>query len=52
VKGKKSDDFVMGWSFFRNRRMDIGLTSGVKSTVVVAAGLFMVVGEKSKWLRL
>jgi hypothetical protein len=33
VKGKKSDEFAMGWSFFRNGRMDLGLTDGAESTV-------------------
>jgi hypothetical protein len=42
VKGKKLDEFAMGWSFLRNRRMDLWLTGGFEWTVVVAAALFMV----------
>jgi hypothetical protein len=45
MKGKKLDEFVTGWSFFRNRRMDLRLTGGIKSTATVAATLFMVAGK-------
>jgi hypothetical protein len=52
VKGKKSYEFATWWSFIRNRRMNLGLTGGVKSTVVVVAALRTVAGQKSNWRRL
>jgi hypothetical protein len=45
MKGKKLDEFATGWSFFRNRRMDLRLTGGIESTATVAATLFMVAGK-------
>jgi hypothetical protein len=48
MKGKNSDEFATGWSFIRNRRMDLGLTSGIESTATVVVALFMVAGKKIK----
>jgi hypothetical protein len=45
VKEKKSDEFATGWSFFRNRRMNLGLTGGVESMATMAVALFTVAGE-------
>jgi hypothetical protein len=48
MKGKNSEEFATGWSFISNRRMDLGLTSGIESTATVVVALFMVAGKKIK----